>query len=158
MEQQKKQWHEKTNDTIHDDNNIKGFFGDYRFLSNFEPCVIIYENKKYGSSEAAYQSAKTIQHQLKERFTTMTASESKREGRKISLRDDWNEIKLKVMYDILLYKFTHNLYLKEKLILTGERYLEETNWWNDTFWGVCKGVGENNLGKTLMKIRSELQK
>jgi predicted NAD-dependent protein-ADP-ribosyltransferase YbiA (DUF1768 family) len=39
---------------------------------------------------------------------------------------------------------------------TGDEELVEGNWWNDTFWGVCNGVGENNLGKLLMKIRAEL--
>lgn len=31
----------------------------------------------------------------------------------------------------------------------------EGNTWGDKVWGVCDGIGENNLGKTLMRIRSE---
>lgn len=153
----KKDWYTKTNDMLHDENNIKGFTGDYRWLSNFYPCAVFYEGRVYGSSEAAYQSAKTVQTQLRDRFTTLTASESKKLGRQITIRDDWNEIKLKVMHDILLDKFTRDSALRETLLATGDKYLEETNWWNDTFWGVCKGVGENNLGKTLMKIRQQLK-
>ena len=34
----------------------------------------------------------------------------------------------------------------------------EGNNWNDTFWGVCRGKGRNELGKVLMKVRSELSK
>jgi predicted NAD-dependent protein-ADP-ribosyltransferase YbiA (DUF1768 family) len=34
--------------------------------------------------------------------------------------------------------------------------LIEGNWWGDTYWGVCNGVGENHLGKLLMKIRDYL--
>ena len=60
------------------------------------------------------------------------------------------------MEQILWAKFEQNPGLKEKLINTGDAYLEETNTWNDTFWGVCKGKGQNNLGKILMKIRAEL--
>ena len=42
----------------------------------------------------------------------------------------------------------------EKLIATEDKYLEETNWWGDTFWGKnLKGEGDNNLGKLLMTIR-----
>lgn len=31
------------------------------------------------------------------------------------------------------------------------------NYWKDTYWGVCNGVGENHLGKLLMKIREKLK-
>ena len=36
-------------------------------------------------------------------------------------------------------------------LIEGE--IVEENTWGDTFWGVCKGVGENHLGKLLMEIR-----
>ena len=56
-------------------------------------------------------------------------------------------------------KFTQNEDLKWRLIATGDAYLEEGNTWHDTCWGVDAktGVGENHLGKILMKVRSELQ-
>lgn len=48
------------------------------------------------------------------------------------------------------YAFLSNMYpCKEGEIV-------EENSWRDTYWGVCKGVGENHLGKILMKIRDEL--
>lgn len=39
---------------------------------------------------------------------------------------------------------------------TGESILIEKNTWGDTYFGVCNGVGENNLGKDLMSIRYRL--
>ena len=42
------------------------------------------------------------------------------------------------------------------LIQTGDSVLIEGNTWGDRVWGVCNGVGENRLGRILMKIRSEL--
>lgn len=42
------------------------------------------------------------------------------------------------------------------LINTGDAELIEGNSWGDTFWGECNGIGENNLGKILMKIRKEI--
>ena len=36
--------------------------------------------------------------------------------------------------------------------------LIEGNTWNDTYWGVCNGVGKNTLGQLLMKIREEIRK
>ena len=43
------------------------------------------------------------------------------------------------------------------LLDTGDKFIEETNWWKDQFWGVYNGVGENNLGKILMRIREEIK-
>ena len=45
------------------------------------------------------------------------------------------------------------------LLETGNEYIQEGNWWNDTFWGFClkTNTGENKLGKLIMKIRNELR-
>ena len=48
--------------------------------------------------------------------------------------------------------------LKKKLIATGKQEIVEGNYWGDTFWGVCKGKGDNRLGKILMKERKRLVK
>jgi hypothetical protein len=60
------------------------------------------------------------------------------------------------MYRILRAKFTQNKNLRKMLVDTGDAYLEETNYWHDTFWGVYNGIGENNLGKLLMVVRDEI--
>ena len=60
------------------------------------------------------------------------------------------------MYEIVLAKFTQNPDLKEKLLATGDESLEEGNTWGDTIWGTVDGVGENRLGKILMRVRDEL--
>ena len=61
------------------------------------------------------------------------------------------------MKAVLGLKFT-DLELSEKLLATGDAELIEGNHWNDTFWGVCDGVGKNWLGILLMEIREELKK
>ena len=48
--------------------------------------------------------------------------------------------------------------LAQKLIATGNAYLEEGNQWGDKFWGTVNGTGENMLGKILMKERDILRK
>lgn len=149
-------WKQKTNGWLHDDKNIRGFFGDYRWLSNFEPCIVEYEGLVYPSSEAAYQAAKCEIKAHRERFLMIDAARAKSLGRLIIIRKDWNEIKLQVMQDILVSKFNKNSYLRNQLIATGNKFLEETNWWHDIFWGVCNNKGENNLGKVLMKIRESM--
>ena len=141
------------NYTIHDDQNIKGFFGDYRWLSNFEPCKVIWDGVEYPSSENAYQAAKTMDHDLRIKLSKVIPADSKKISKSISIREDWDDIKVSIMYNICLDKFTRNPELGTKLIDTEDKYLEESNHWKDTFWGVCNGVGQNNLGKILMQIR-----
>ena len=62
------------------------------------------------------------------------------------------------MFDIVYYKFIQNPKLAEQLVATGDEELIEGNDWNDRYWGVCRGVGQNKLGQTLQRIRSELRK
>ena len=54
-------------------------------------------------------------------------------------------------------KYTQNPVLAEKLLATGDDELVEFNTWNDKYWGVCRGEGENKLGKVLMRIRQEFK-
>jgi ribA/ribD-fused uncharacterized protein len=138
---------------VHDDKVVKGFFGAYRFLSNFEVADVIYEGVKYPSSENAYQAAKSIDPTVRSQFLNITPAEAKKLGRKIEVRPDWDQVKYQAMYDIVLDKFKRNPYLAEMLEETGDRYLEETNHWRDTTWGVSYGVGTNWLGKILMDVR-----
>lgn len=58
------------------------------------------------------------------------------------------------MKRIVFDKFYKHQHLKDQLLETGDRYLEETNDWADSYWGVdTKKGGENNLGQILMEIR-----
>ena len=60
------------------------------------------------------------------------------------------------MHTIVLSKFFKNVDLRYMLIGTGNMYIEETNNWGDTYWGVCNGVGKNVLGKLLMRVRKDI--
>lgn len=143
---------------IHNEKNIKGFFDSYRFLSNFHKCKIIFDGIEYNSSEGAYMAQKTLDLELRQQIAALPAFEAKKLGRKIKLRDGWDDMKYNVMYDVLWAKFTQNPDLKEKLLETGDKYLEETLWWKDTYWGVDHKLGgQNNLGKILMDIREKLK-
>lgn len=142
---------------IHDDNYIKGFFGEYRWLSNFEPCKVFYEGLEYSSSENAYQAAKSLDLEVKLGISKLSPSESKKISKKIEIRSDWEEIKYEVMFSVVFDKFTRNKELKKKLLSTGNKYLEETNHWNDKFYGVCNGDGLNVLGNIIMEVRRILK-
>jgi ribA/ribD-fused uncharacterized protein len=137
---------------------INSFRGNYYFLSNMYPCPVVYEGMEFKCAEAAFQAAKTLNLEMRKRFTQMDGFEAKRFGRSVKLRDDWDKVRLPVMSWVLLDKFTRNADLKEKLLMTGDMPLIEGNNWNDRFWGVCNGVGDNNLGKLLMRLRKHLSK
>lgn len=142
---------------IHDENNIKGFFGEYRWLSNFQECPVFFEGISYPSSENAYQAAK-IHEDFRLSLKECTPSQSKKEWKKYpkmdASKEDWNDRKYDVMSIILFDKFYRNPSLRYQLLQTGDKYLEELNHWSDVDWGVdIKLGGKNNLGKILMKIR-----
>ena len=133
---------------------ISGFNGEYRFLSNFWMARIMVGGMWFSSSEHAYQAAKSLDPKdwaLIQRCASPGGA--KRAGRHITLRPDWKSIKLEAMEEILWAKFTQHPDLMRDLIMTRDMDLIETNTWGDTYWGVCKGKGENHLGKLLMKIR-----
>ena len=137
---------------------IAEFQGDYRFLSNFYPATVEFEGITYPTVEHAYQSAKTLDLNDRKRIAALpTPSDAKREGRKLKLREDWERVKFDVMERCVRYKFTHDAELRAKLLATGDAILEEGNNWGDQVWGVVNGVGENRLGKILMKVREELR-
>ena len=82
---------------------------------------------------------------------------AKKMGRSVSLRPDWEDIKDDIMLEGLYRKFADDE-LADWLLDTGDEELVEGNWWGDRYWGVCNGVGQNKLGKLLMKVRSEIKK
>ena len=136
---------------------IDSFAGEYRFLSNFFPTPVFLDNKLYSSTEHAYQAAKTlIQAEREEIQRAGTPGLAKKLGRKVTLRVDWESIKINVMRELLRQKFARGTPLSLGLVATGDAILIEGNHWNDCFWGVCRGVGENHLGKLLMEQRSFL--
>lgn len=138
--------------------DITSFTGDNRFLSNFYPAEVALDGVVYPSVEHAYQAAKTLDAKEREAFhqhPLPTAAEAKKLGRKLTMRPDWEDVKLAVMKGLLIQKFDH-ADLKEQLLQTGKVQLAEGNYWGDTFWGVDKKKGgQNHLGKLLMEIRDK---
>ena len=135
---------------------IDNFSGKYRFLSNFYPHAITWEEIRYPSTEHAYQAAKTTNIFIRQIMAKERSPRAvKKLGRTLILRSDWESIKLDIMLEICRIKFTDPA-LRQKLIETYPCILVEGNWWGDTFWGVCNGHGTNHLGKTLMRIRKEI--
>ena len=136
---------------------IAFFQGQYRWLSNFWPAEVKLDGVIYPTVEHAYQAAKTINQAARLAIAAQpTPGMAKRAGKLLPIREDWDDIKLDLMEDLVQQKFQHED-LRAKLLATGDEELQEGNIWGDRFWGVCRGHGANHLGKLLMKIRTALK-
>lgn len=132
---------------------INGFFGEFRFLSNFYPAMVIFEGFVYPTVEHAYQAAKTLDEEERKKIRyAKTPRDAKALGYKVKWRSDWNDVRVSIMRELLIKKFSTDDF-KRALATTQGFTLIERNNWGDVFWGVCNGVGENILGKLLMEIR-----
>jgi len=132
------------------------FFKDkgYEFLSNMYPCTIVTkEGGIFSCTESAYQANKQVPY-VKE-FTALNGFQAKKAGKLISVRPDWERVKVPIMKELLELKFAKGSPLANRLIAIQEEIVED-NTWHDTFWGKCDGIGENMLGKLLMEVRKSL--
>lgn len=141
---------------------ISGFFGKYRWLSNFWEHPVIYQGVTAPTAEHHYQAAKAANPSD---AAAVLAAESpgaaKRLGTKIALRSDWDRVRYSVMESIVTAKFA-DPNLAQLLLATGTAELVESNNWHDTAWGICTcdihgGAGANGLGHILVSTRAQLR-
>lgn len=137
---------------------IDSFRGEHAFLSNFANCSIRVGGINYKNAEACFQAMKLKENSERVMFSNLTGGEAKKLGRRIELRSDWEDIKLKAMKFVVETKFKQNPELGKRLLETQHATLVEGNNWGDKYWGMCNGVGENNLGRILMLVREEIKK
>lgn len=129
------------------------FKGALAFCSNFHPAPVF----GYATVEHAFQAAKTDQPAERARIrAARSPGMAKRLGRAVTLRPDWEDIRLTVMETLVREKFTRHPQLAAFLLRTDGIELVELNTWSDRFWGRANGRGENHLGQILMRIRAEL--
>lgn len=136
---------------------INSFRGQYNWLSNMYKCQVLYNGSIFESVENAYMYAKNTEDNNWLNFCLKNPPNvCKKESKNIIIRKDWEDIKLEIMYQLLIQKFTQEPF-RTKLLNTGNENIQEGNYWNDTFWGVDlkqnPNVGENNLGRLIMYIR-----
>ena len=127
-------------------------------MSNFAPCAIHYLQHRFPSVEHYYQSRKNDDPAWIDYCSNkeLDPGKVKRASRKITLRDNWDDIKLDVMRFGVEKKFT-DIY-REQLRDTGNAYLIEGNYWGDAFWGydIKRGIGHNHLGRLIMETRIKI--
>lgn len=137
----------------------EGFSGKYSFLSNMYEVDLVYSSRlMFSSSEGIYQYIKAL-HVSEELANKVANSKNGYQAKRLlkpytsTLSTD---IKLNAMQFALDRKFEKEE-MKEQLLSTDDIELVEYNWWNDKFWGVCKGEGKNVLGIMLMTKRRNLR-
>lgn len=138
---------------------INDFHGQNHFLSNFFECTVNYNGLVFSSAESAFQAQKSESPYIQTMMSVFSPLESRRYGRKVKLRRDWEDVKERIMSEIVYAKFIQHKDLADKLLATGDQELIEGNLWGDTYWGVDKrtGLGQNNLGKILMNVRNDIK-
>jgi len=148
--------------------DVLEFTGREYVFSNFafgEMIVPRLGNKKFYYLENAYQAGKSDDPAVWERFTDplMTPGVAKREGQLLKIvHENWDAqpspYKVEWMYELLQIKFQAAIW-RRRLLGTFQGQLVEGNTWHDNFWGDCRClkckniVGQNHLGKLLMRLR-----
>jgi ribA/ribD-fused uncharacterized protein len=140
---------------------INNFRGYHAWLSNMYNCDIEFMNHKFKSVENAYMFAKNPNNEeWLNKCLSMSPGDVKKASKLISIREDWDSVKLSIMYELLKQKFTQEPF-RTNLIETRNENIVEGNRWNDTFWGVdiknTPNVGENWLGRLIMDIRTKIK-
>jgi ribA/ribD-fused uncharacterized protein len=142
---------------------ITQFTNDHGFLSNFYYAPFSFAGYVWPTVEHAFQAYKTTNLVEKEEIRRAeTPGAAKKLGRKVTLREDWEEVKDDVMWLCLLAKFSQNEDLASRLKQTEDAELVEGNSWHDNYWGDCSCnacspiKGDNKLGQLLMEVRDEL--
>ncbi|GAB4516865.1 MAG: NADAR family protein [Anaerolineae bacterium] len=145
-------------------NAITQFRDDYHFLSNFFPADVSLDGVDYPTVEHAFQAAKTFDADQRTAIRlARTPSSAKAMGRRLKRREDWFDVSLLILEELVREKFTRHPELGEKLLATGDAELIEGNTWKDRFYGCVwdakqnQWVGENHLGRILMKVRDDLR-
>lgn len=139
------------------DTVIERFVGTYFFISNYYRCKILYRGLTYHCVQDAFYAQQCRDEEDKAYFTKYHPTKSKYMAEMLPNRDDWEEVKERIMYEILYCKFTQNIQLRTRLKATGNKELLYVNTVGDTYWGIHNGEGQNILGKLLMCVRTETQ-
>lgn len=142
------------------DDAILFYEGEYYMFSNFAAFAVTYNGRVWMTSEHAYQAAKfddesvvTLIHQA------LSAHDSKKVAHTYlsKVRENWENVKITVMEDIVRAKIAQHPYIREKLLATGNRQIIEDSH-KDAFGG--RGIdykGRNELGEVWMRIREEIR-
>lgn len=157
LEQYRDRWlREKMDEVI-------GFYPrEFYPFDNFSSFKVEWNGYLFSSVEEAYQAA-SFMGSDEELVEKIKKSHSADEAQRIAYansdkrREDWDDVKISIMEELLRLKIEQNPYVKKKLLQT-EDYMIVEDSPKDDFWGWGPNRnGQNNLGKLWMKLRGELK-
>lgn len=141
------------------------------FVENAKYCInwfsnmrrmdqpFVYQGLNFWTPENFYQAMKVEKDliDLRRNICMMNPYKAKVFARSVTLRKDWDVIKLDVMDRILHFKFSPETSWGQKLKEYDGEIIEWNNW-NDKFYGksIFDGLGENYIGKILTRIKNKL--
>ena len=139
---------------------IDNFNGYFEFLNNEFPTPVYYDGRIYKSVSHAFQAARSQEQHIREKIVRAdTIMEMYEIAAKVEDPPDWIKFRLKIMETLVRDKFRRNKELREKLRATENRNL--VNSYGDAstsnlFWGIVEGKGQNQLGRILESVRSDI--
>lgn len=135
---------------------VTEFKGDNFFLHTAKLCNFQYDGFYWESIDVAFDYARVIDKSNAYRFLGLNSCQSKLLANSLPNVENWDSIKLDVMYELNKCKFLQNRDLMDRLCST-DYYLANNNSYGDSYWGIHNGVGKNYLGLILMLIRKEYE-
>ena len=142
---------------------VIGFYPrEFYPFDNFSSFKVEWNGYLFSSVEEAYQAA-SFMGSDEELVEKIKKSHSADEAQRIAYanrdkrREDWDDVKVSIMEELLRLKIEQNPYVKKKLLQTGDYMIVEDSP-KDDFWGWGPNRnGQNNLGKLWMKLREGLK-
>ncbi|MEM9771678.1 MAG: NADAR family protein [Cyanobacteria bacterium P01_D01_bin.73] len=135
----------------------------YGCFSNFSPHRVYLQGYSWPTSEHFYQAQKFVNSDDEALVSIIRQASTPTEAAAIGrdpqnhVREDWEQVKQRVMREAVMDKFQRHRPIREVLLETGdERLIEDSP--VDYYWGCgAKGDGQNHLGRILMAVRMELR-
>ena len=133
---------------------------EFSELNNLHVAPFTIDGKQYASVEHYLQVQKfpsnpDLQEQIRSSKTPSNAK-TLAGATDSPVRPDWDAVRDDVVRKALRAKFTQNPNLKDILLSTGDRPLQEIS--SDSYWGIGRTKkGKNRLGLLLMELRSSLR-
>ena len=160
----------------YEDENMILFSGKENIYSQFYKCNFIIGTNIFNCCEQWMMYSKAIfflDEETEDKILKSSdPSEIKKLGRQVKHFEDdkWDLIKENVIFKGNLEKFSQNPELKEKLLNSGNKLIVEASSW-DSIYGSGfnvettkekilnkEKIGQNLLGKAIMRVRDELRK
>lgn len=143
--------------------DIIGFYPrEFFVFDNFASFQVDWQGRRWPTSEHAYQAAHFFET-APELAAAIYEARSAHDAYKLAkansdkIPENWDEVKVDIMYEICKLKMLQNPYVHEKLLLSGDLDIIEDSP-KDTFWGWGPNRdGRNELGKIWMKLRAQLR-